>query len=243
MPAVFIHGVPDTRRVWDRVLEHLARTDVRALDLPGFDGPLPGGFTATKGEYIDWIIEQLERETEPVDLVGHDWGCLLAVRVASLRPDLVRSWAAGSGPVSKEYVWHELAKTWQTSGVGERWMADCKEDMLGQQLEQLGVPRELAFEAASRIDDRMKDCILRLYRSAVDVGSEWEPGLATITSPGLVFWGVSDSACPVEFADRLGEATKAARVIKLDCGHWTPIEKPIEIAHALEAHWSAAKLM
>ena len=115
MPAVFVHGVPDTYRVWDRVIPHLSRTDVVALALPGFDSPVPHGFSATKEEYVEWIIGQIEQQSEPVDLVGHDWGCILAVRVASLRPDLVRTWAAGGGPVSKDYEWHELAKIFQCS--------------------------------------------------------------------------------------------------------------------------------
>ena len=187
MPAVFIHGVPDTYRVWDGVLQQLSRTDVVALALPGFDSPVPNGFTATKKEYVDWIISQLEQHPEPVDLVGHDWGCILAVRVASLRPDLVRTWAAGGGPVSKEYEWHELAKIFQTPGTGEEWMAKLDAKQFSQRLEQLGVPSDLAEETAAHMDDRMKNCILRLYRSAIMLGREWKPGLSNITSPGLVF--------------------------------------------------------
>ncbi len=118
MPAVFIHGVPDTTHLWSPVIERVGRDDAIALPLPGFDGPMPAGFTATKEAYVDWIIGALEALGEPADLVGHDWGCILTVRVASLRPDLVRSWAAGSGPVSAEYEWHPLAKVFQTPGRG-----------------------------------------------------------------------------------------------------------------------------
>ncbi len=240
MPAIFVHGVPDTYRVWDRVRQHLSRSDVVALALPGFDSPVPNGFTATKEEYVDWLIGQLEQQSDPVDLVGHDWGCLLAVRVASLRPDLVRTWAAGDGPVSKDYEWHELAKIFQSPGAGEEWLAKLDPKQFSQRLEQLGVPSDLAEEAVTHMDDTMKKCILRLYRSAVNVGSEWEPGLSGITSPGLVFWGVSDSACPVEFADRLGRDTRARRVLKFDAGHWLPLQKPTDVAQALQEHWGAA---
>ena len=237
MPVVFVHGVPDTFHVWDAVREHLPQTDTAALALPGFGCPVPAGFTATKEKYADWIIAQLEQQPGPVDLVGHDWGCLFTARVASLRPDLVRTWAAGSGPVSAAYEWHPLAKIWQTPVVGEAWMATLDPAGLSRQLEEYGVPAQTASETASRIDPLMKDCILRLYRSAVHVGREWEPDLADVTAPGLVFWGISDPACPVEFADRLGADTKA-RVVKLDCGHWTPIQRPAEIAQALQEHWN-----
>lgn len=240
MTVIFVHGVPDTDRVWDRVRHRLPSVDTKALALPGFGCPVPEGFAATKEDYVAWIIEQLEEQVGPVDLVGHDWGCILSVRVASLRPDLVRTWAAGSGPVSGAYEWHELAKIWQTAGVGERWMTDVDQGSLAGFLIADGVPADLAAEAAGRVDGTMRDCILRLYRSAVTVGAEWEPGLADITAPGLVFWGASDPACPVEFAGRLGAVTKAGRVLTLDCGHWTPVHRPAEIAQALQAHWDAA---
>lgn len=241
MPKVFIHGVPDTHRVWERVREHLPTSDVVALDLPGFDSPVPEDFTATKEEYVDWIVNQLEQFSEPVDLVGHDWGCILTVRVTALRPDLVRTWAAGDGPLNKDYEWHELAKIWQTPVVGEQFMANLDVEEFSETLEQNGVPADLAKDVLGRMDATMKDCILRLYRSAINVGAEWQDSLANITvSPGLVFWGQSDQPCPVEFANRLAEDAKASRTLKLDCGHWTPIERPQEIAQALWEHWDAA---
>jgi pimeloyl-ACP methyl ester carboxylesterase len=100
MPAVLVHGVPDTHRVWDRVRAQLTRKDVVALALPGFDNPAPAGFTSTKEAYADWITQQLETIGTPVDLVGHDWGCMLTARIASIRPDLVRTWTGISVDVS-----------------------------------------------------------------------------------------------------------------------------------------------
>ena len=151
MPAVFVHGVPDTYRVWTPLLQYIERQDVITLALPGFDGPIPGGFTATKEEYVDWLIAQLELQPGPIDLVGHDWGCILAARVASIRPDLIRTWAGGDGPVSRDYVWHPLAKIWQTPGAGEEFMARLDPEQFSGQLEQLGVPPELAVEASKRL--------------------------------------------------------------------------------------------
>ena len=96
MPAVLVHGVPDTAQLWDGVRAHLSRTDIVTPGLPGFATPVPPGFTATKEAYVDWLIAQIEAIGEPVDLVGHDWGSLLVQRVVSLRPDLIRTWAAGA---------------------------------------------------------------------------------------------------------------------------------------------------
>ena len=237
MPAVFVHGVPDTFRVWNSVREHLSRTDVIALALPGFDAPLPTGFQATKEGYANWIIQKLEQVGEPIDLVGHDWGCILTMRVASLRPDLVRSWAAGSGPVSATYTWHPLARIWQTPGKGEEWFKNLDPKALIEFMGKAGLLLTAAQETVNHIDLTMGDCILRLYRSALEVGKEWQPDLNKVRAPGLVFWGANDETCPVEFADSLASDTDAERVLRLDAGHWTIVEHGAEIAKALESHW------
>ena len=240
MPAVFVHGVPDTFRVWDPLRNHLSRQDVVALALPGFNAPLPANFPSTKEAYANWIIRQLEDIGEPVDLIGHDWGCILTVRVASLRPDLIRSWAAGSGPVSAKYEWHPLAKVWQTPSEGEKWFKELDPAAVTTFMAEAGLPIEHAREAVSHIDQTMGDCILPLYRSALEVGKQWQPDLVKVRAPGLVFWGTEDRACPIPFAEELALNTNAGRVLKLDAGHWTIVERGAEIAQALESHWASA---
>ncbi|MFE2069590.1 alpha/beta fold hydrolase [Streptomyces sp. NPDC059467] len=239
MPAVFVHGVPDTHHVWDDVIAHLTRTDVVVLSLPGFGSPVPEGFTSTKEEYADWIIARLEEIGTPVDLVGHDWGCILTSRVASVRPDLVRTWAAGGAQIAGTDEWHDLAKLWQTPEVGEQWMAALDPSELSKLLQANGVPAQHAEENASRMDATMKDSVLRLYRSAVLLWEDWRPGLADITSPSLVFWGNDDQFAPEQYAEPVAKAVRATGVIRLDSGHWTPLQRPRELADALAQHWAS----
>ncbi len=92
MTAVFVHGVPETPAVWRGLLAALDRPDTVALSLPGFGSARPAGFGATMDEYVAWLAAELERLGDPVDLVGHDWGGGFVARVASTRPELVRSW-------------------------------------------------------------------------------------------------------------------------------------------------------
>ena len=89
-PTVLVHGNPETPALWDPLVGHLRR-DVVRLAPPGFGAPLPAGFGATMTEYRDWLIGELERIGEPVDLVGHDWGGAHVLNVAMARPDLLRS--------------------------------------------------------------------------------------------------------------------------------------------------------
>ena len=238
MPAVLVHGVPDTSQLWDRVRSRLSRTDVITPSLPGFASPVPSGFRATKEDYVDWLIERIERVGEPVDLVGHDWGSLLVQRVVSTRPDLIRTWAAGGGTADREYVWHEMAQLWQTPNVGEEIMQAMSGDALVDALtEPLG--REQAAIVAGHVDDTMKHCILELYRSAADGFGEWHDAVDAIDRPGVVFWGADDPYATEGFGRRLAERTRARLVMFEDSGHWWPVTKPAEVARGLQELWSS----
>lgn len=62
--------------VWDLLIERLAargRTDQVRLSPPGFGALVPQEWTATVEEYRNWLVAELEKIGEPVDLVGHDW--------------------------------------------------------------------------------------------------------------------------------------------------------------------------
>jgi pimeloyl-ACP methyl ester carboxylesterase len=238
MPAVLVHGVPDTWRLWDRMRAHLARRDVVAVSLPGFDAALPTGFVPTKEAYVDWLVGEIERVGAPVDLVGHDWGSLLVQRVVSIRPDLVRTWACGDGPVDVEYVWHDLAQQWQTPDVGEAVMEVMTPQALAEGLPAAGVPPAVAVEVAGHLDATMKGCILGLYRSAIHVGAEWQPDVERVTRPALVLWSKDDPYVAPRFAERLAARVRGELVLFEGCGHWWPHERPAEAAAALERFWA-----
>lgn len=239
MPAVFVHGVPDTPAVWDAVVSRLQRKDVVRLALPGFACPLPRGFGATKEEYVDWILAQLATVSGPIDLVGHDWGGLLVTRVVSVQPTAVRSWVAGAAPLDREYVWHQAARAWQTPGMGEKVMAGLTAETLQAALVAAGVPAADAARAGGKVDATMKQCILNLYRSAVNAGAEWEDDLRRVSAPGLVLWGEKDPYASVDFGARLAEKTRARFVPFAGGSHWWQLERPAEVAAELERHWSA----
>jgi pimeloyl-ACP methyl ester carboxylesterase len=242
MPAVLVHGNPDSSSLWDRVRRHLGPypDEVVALDLPGFAQPAPDGFARTKENYVDWIAQRCDELGGNVDLVGHDWGSLLVQRVASVHSGLLASVACGGAAVDADYPWHPLAQVWQTPGEGERYMAEELTDEFGiSHLVENGVPPEDA-ERNIWLNDYGKETILELYRSAVHIGAEWQPDLERITVPAAVIWGRHDPYVPLEYAERLAPRMNAELVV-LDCGHWWPFERPRETAEALLALWSRVR--
>jgi len=163
-------------------------------------------------------------------------GALLVERLVSVRPDLVRTWAAGGGAIDENYVWHPIAEMWQTPGVGENVMQTMTADAVIPTFVNDGMPEAVAKEIAERIDERMKAAILPLYRSAVNVGKEWGPEIQGISKPGLLIWGDKDQYMPMEFAKRMAERA-GAKLVVLPGGHWWPAQFPRETAEALEAFW------
>ena len=244
MPIVLVHGVPETPAVWGPLRSHLDRTDVVALQLPGFGCPRPEGFGATKEEYVAWLVGELERlqNEGPVDLVGHDWGGGFVVRLVSIRAELVRSWvtdAAGLGDA--DFEWHQFAKLWQTPGVGEdffeRQLAQPVEVRAGV-FEQFGVPHEQAV-AMTGLDRTMVGCILALYRSAVEVGREWAPDFHDVPAPGLVVVPSEDPFLSETSARHAARGAKAGVAELAGLGHWWMLQDPPQGAAMLERFWAS----
>jgi pimeloyl-ACP methyl ester carboxylesterase len=241
---VFVHGVPEVAALWDGVRAELDR-DSQALALPGFGCPRPAGFGATKDEYVAWLCTQIAALDTPVDLIGHDWGAALTIRVATKFGDRLRSWVVdGATGQHPDYVWHDFAKIWQTPGDGERFFADqlnAPPENTAAIYESMGVPPHKALEMATWPDETMASCILDLYRSAMPNNhATWGSDLAPTKAPGLVLIATedpfADEAKSVEVASTLG-----ARVERLDgLGHWWALQDPQRGAAAISGFLDSA---
>jgi pimeloyl-ACP methyl ester carboxylesterase len=245
MTVLFIHGVPDTHRLWADVLTALPDGDHVCPDLPGFGCALPEGFTAAMDAYADWLAVELDAACEasggPVHLVGHDWGGLLVQRVAGLHPGKVKTWTAGGVAIDEEYVWHDIAQVWQTPGEGEALMEIMDEAAFAAALQDARVPAAKAADTAAFGDETMKAAILDLYRSATRIGSDWGDALPGLTqSPGLVIWGAHDPYASAAVGEKLAERTGAHFHCFDDCGHWWPYERSEKTAALLSSHWEQA---
>ena len=239
---VFLHGVPETAAIWSKV-RAAVKEDSVALSLPGFGCPRPEGFGATKDDYVDWLLGELDRIDGPIDLVGHDWGAGLTYRVATAHGDRLHSWAADIGNIAHaDYEWHDFAKLWQTPGDGEAFVESqnaLSPEERAPLFEAMGVPHDDALQMASGSDATMGACILALYRSATpNPHHHWGPWTPT-NAPGLVLHPsddpFGDETLATEVAGSLG-----ARFERIDgAGHFWPYQAPEAAASILESFWAS----
>lgn len=91
-PAVYVHGLGGSSQNFTDVAGLLAdRFDAQAVDLPGFGYSDPSPRYSIPA-FASTLVGYLEHDGRgPVHLVGNSLGGSIAVRVAALRPDLVRT--------------------------------------------------------------------------------------------------------------------------------------------------------
>src|SRR5688572_28251246 len=85
-PVVLLHGFPETHRSWDLQVPALVNASYRTVtpDLRGYgesDRPHSGYDLATLAGDVVELIDSLG--SGPVNLVGHDWGGVIAWHLAS----------------------------------------------------------------------------------------------------------------------------------------------------------------
>ena len=194
--------------------------------------------------YRRWLIGELEAIDGPVDLVGHDWGAGHVGGVAATRPDLIRSFTVDvAGLFHPDYVWHDMAQAWQTPEVGEEAITVLTGSTREQRValyESFGMHRSIAEAHAEAAGVEMGECILSLYRSAVqpalvDLGVRLR---AAQRRPSLVVIAEDD-----DFVDgSLGEEVAAdlgSEVVRLaGQAHWWMVSAPDPAADAMVAFWA-----
>jgi pimeloyl-ACP methyl ester carboxylesterase len=240
-----VHGFPETPALWRPLQASLDRHSV-AVTLSGLGTARPTGFAATKNAYAAALAGALAQLEGPLDVVGHDIGALLTLRIATAFDLPLRSWAVDVANIfHRDFVWPERVHQLQTPGVGEqvvRTMREADPDGPASTKARLvagGVPEKLAGEIADAHDETMSQCVLDFYRSAIpNVAADWWGQTGPTASRGLVLLlpdPPQDEAMSVDVARRLGAAT--ARLD--DLNHCWMAEDPQRVAAALNSFWAS----
>ncbi|MER7753540.1 alpha/beta fold hydrolase [Kitasatospora sp. NPDC097643] len=258
-PGLFVHGLGGSAANWTALMDRLAgQVDAEAVDLPGFgrsEPPLDGNLTVNG--HVRAVIGYLEASGRgPVHLFGNSLGGAVAVRLAALRPDLVRTLTLVS-PALPELPPQHTA--WSTAllalpGVptlvrhlpaGLRGAEQAADDLLRL---IYGDPSSLSAdtraEAVAEYRRRLEvphamQALIGSARGIVSAYTErgdqalWRQA-EQVRAPVLLVYGLRDKLVAYRSARRACAAFADARLLVLpDSGHVAMMEHPDQVARAV----------
>jgi pimeloyl-ACP methyl ester carboxylesterase len=175
-------------------------------------------------------------------LVAHDWG-VVSLLEAQREPERLRRLVLMNAvPLLPGFRWHWIARwLWRVPVMGE--LANLTTTKAASRLlsrQASGTPGPLPEEF---IDSAWKGRgrgvwrpLLTLYRSAdpEDLAAAGK-GLAHLTCPGLVIWGLDDPFLPIRFGRAYADGLPNAELLEFDrAGHWPCLDRPEIVDHTLE---------
>lgn len=250
-PVLLLHGVPETSSCWRDLAPALAvGRRVLAPDLPGLGGSTFTGpyDAATLAAQLATLVEA-EVPGGRVDVVGHDWGGVLALQLATDRPDLVRRLVVANAPwrvlpflraAHVPFFALPLAPELLFK-VGGRRLVDLMLSAGWKAPGRLDDERRSEYAAAYGASDQI-EAMLGYYRAATRpkmmaaFRRERRPAILPINvEKALVLWGAADPVLPV----RIGEGVTrdlgpdAVMVTIPGAGHFVLEEAPDVVAAVL----------
>lgn len=263
---VMIHGLGGSSINWTDVGQVLAPTAASyALDLPGFglsDPPADGDYSIE--EFAQTVIAYLENliavrgRDRGVHLVGNSLGGAIAVRVAMLRPDLLRSLTLISPAFPDlrprvrrlQFLPLSLVRLPGVGPAGFRLIASAyPERQVDQTFREILVDpaamgpvrrRQAIDQAAARASmpwapDALAASFNALVRSwIVDLGASHWAAARAVSVPTAVVWGARDLLVSVGVAPKVVRHIKGSTLTVFeDVGHVAQMEKPGETAKVI----------
>jgi pimeloyl-ACP methyl ester carboxylesterase len=247
--VVLLHGFPQTSACWTRVLEALAAAGYRAVapDQRGYSpGARPTRVQAYRlPELVDDVLAIADRlGADRFHLVGHDWGGVVAWRLAGWHPDRVATLTALSTPHPRAFA-RALAgvQALRSAYIPVFRVPRLAELLLGARgqrglrwvMAQDGLGTEWA-DAYARALARpgALSAALAWYRAATPFSLR----APRVGVPTLYVWGSGDSALGPRAAVTTGRwVTGAYRFEVLPgAGHWLPERHAEELGRLLLEH-------
>jgi pimeloyl-ACP methyl ester carboxylesterase len=211
-PVLLLHGFPQSSQEWTAQLPVLAAAGYRAV-APDQRGYSPGARPEGVGPYaIDHLVADVlaicdELGADTVDLVGHDWGAIVAWAVATRHPERLRTHTAVSVPHP-----HAFADAYESPLSHQREMSSyielfratdgSAEALLGDltgMFRTVGLTEEAAAaHAAVHAEPGGLTSALNWYRATHPTKMR---GYPNGTVPTLFVWSTEDPAISREAAD------------------------------------------
>lgn len=236
-PLVLLHGIPSWGYLWHAVLPELEKKRrVLIPDLPGYgfsdrSDRFRRGLCAQADMIADWLgALGLER----VDLVGHDIGGGVALRLTAYEPELVSRMVLIGSACYDSWPLDALLRVGHP-GTDKRLSPAAGAKLLKLELQQgLARPDDLALEGLlAPYQTEAGTLSLARNAAALDASLTMElvPLLPSIQTPTLVLWGEKDPFQPVEHGRRLAWDLPRAELAVLKQGrHFLPLDEPTRTA-------------
>jgi len=262
-PALYVHGLGGSSANWTDLAGMLAdHLDGQAIDLPGFGHSDPGR-RYSLGAFARRVIRWIEHSDRgPVHLFGNSLGGSISVRVAALRPDLVRTLTLISPAMpfldARRSVHGRMLPFLlipRVERLAARRMASIPPDDLARQIIELcfADPTRIAEQRLAEAIEEARvrydvpwyaDAYIRSLRALVGSflraylpgsGSLWR--LAhRISAPTLVIGGGLDRLVDVRVAPQVARTIPDSRLLVLDgVGHVAQMEVPDLVARSVIA--------
>ena len=241
--VLLIHSGGFTSRQWRKLGERLApRYRVIAPDLLGYGSePWPVGKPFHFREDVAYLQRMLD---EPAHVVGHSYGGLIAMQLALVAPERVRSLAvyepvavgvldAQADREARDEVGTLGPYEPDAAGVDEAWLSAFVDWWNGAGAwQQLGEDTKRAFRS---VGWKLSQEVASLVADRTDRAT-----YATITAPTLLLGGERTQMAERRVLDRLAETLPSARLqLFRDLGHMGPITHAAAVNDAIAAHLDA----
>jgi pimeloyl-ACP methyl ester carboxylesterase len=250
-PLVLLHSTGASSSQWRALIERLSpRFRVIAPDLCGYGGTSPwtGRGAFCLGHEAAVVGALLERLDEPVHLVGHSYGGAVALRLARLRGELIRSLAViepvafhllRCGDDADASALQEITRI--ADAVARALACGDYNDGFRQFVEYWSGPGTWAGLSAAK----REGLAARLSKVALDFHATLnEPArledFRTMTAPALLIRGERSTVPAQRIGRLLARALPGLCTKTIDgAGHMAPLTHPDEINEALVAHIAA----
>lgn len=253
--VVLLHGFPEFSWTWKHQLRALVAAGFRGLapDLRGYHlSDKPTGVRAYAiEELVGDVAAFIESEAGGrAIVVGHDWGGVIAWRLAAWRPELVSRLAILNAPLPAAYSrelrrnplqwlrsWYMLC--FQVPGLAEWALARRNFAALDGTFRDAAGRSLFSAEDRERFKEAMAvpgtlTAALNYYRAAFRFGRGFAASPQTITVPTLVVWGERDPYLGSGLSRGLERWVTDLRVERLpNVGHWVQHEAPEHVNQLL----------
>jgi len=249
VPALCLHGFPETSYMWRHVLRALADDGRLALapDFPGFGDsePDPPGTWERQTEAVERF--RLALGLDEVALIVHDWGGLIGLLWACQHPDAVAAMVISNTGFFPDGKWHGMARALRKEGEGERLMESLTKEGLGQMIGAVS-PR-YDHRAANEYWKTFataggRRSVLDLYRSGdFEKLRPYQGRLGELGVPTLLLWGQDDVFAPVAGAHRFHHEIPNAELVVIEgAGHFVYADEPGRCASEISSFLDRAEV-